>query len=206
MCSRANARWQPTIKPWGASNSPASRRPPRGLPQIEVTFDIDANGIVHVAATDKATGKEQSIRITASSGLSQEEIDRLVNEAKTHASADRQKRELVDARNQADALIYTTEKSLADLAGKIDASSRDAVQQSINQLKEAVKGEDTARIRQLTEELNRTAQAMAQSAYGQPQGADTHQGPYGAAGQPGDTRKSGSGDDEVVDAEYEEVA
>jgi molecular chaperone DnaK len=181
---------------------------PRGMPQIEVTFDIDANGIVHVSATDKATGKAQSIQITASSGLSQEEIDRLVSEAKTHASSDRQRRELVEARNQADAMIYNTEKSLNDLAAKIDESSKSTVQNAIAQLKEAVKGDDTARIRQLTEELSRTAQAMAQSVYSQAGAAGGRQG--ASYGPSANAQTSGSGhgrsDDDVVDAEYEEVA
>jgi molecular chaperone DnaK len=177
---------------------------PRGMPQIEVTFDIDANGIVHVSATDKATGKAQSIQITAASGLSKEEIDRLINEAQIHASSDRQRRELVDARNQADALIYNTEKSLTDLADKIDATAKSSVENVIQQLKEAVRGEDTGRIRQLTEELNSTAQAMAQSVYGQPGGAQAHQAP--PHGGQGPHRAGGRNDDDVVDADFEEVA
>jgi molecular chaperone DnaK len=181
---------------------------PRGMPQIEVTFDIDANGIVHVSAKDKATGKEQSIQITASSGLSKEEIDGLVREAQSHASSDRQRRELVEARNAADHMIYTTEKSLADLGAKIDANSRSMVQTAVSQLKEVVAGNDIARIRQLTEELNRNSQAMAQSVYSQTNatgrqaggGSGRNSGPAG--GHPNSGRK----DDDVVDAEYEEVA
>ena len=181
---------------------------PRGMPQIEVTFDIDANGIVHVSARDKATGKEQSIQITSSSGLSKEEIDGLVREAQTHASSDRQRRELVEARNAADHMIYTTEKSLADLGAKIDANSRSMVQTAIRQLKEAVAGDDIARIRQLTEELNRNSQAMARSVYSQTNAAGRQAGGGSGhdSGPAGGHPNSGRKDDDVVDAEYEEVA
>ena len=181
---------------------------PRGMPQIEVTFDIDANGIVHVSARDKATGKEQSIQITSSSGLSKEEIDGLVREAQTHASSDRQRRELVEARNAADHMIYTTEKSLADLGAKIDANSRSMVQTAIRQLKEAAAGDDIARIRQLTEELNRNSQAMARSVYSQTNAAGRQAGGGSGhdSGPAGGHPNSGRKDDDVVDAEYEEVA
>ena len=119
---------------------------PRGVPQIEVTFDIDANGIVSVSAKDLATSKEQSIKITASSGLSKEEIDRLIREAETHADEDKKKKDLVEARNHADALIYSTEKSLKDLGEKVDAETRRKVEEAIGPLKKAIEGEDADEI------------------------------------------------------------
>ena len=130
---------------------------PRGTPQIEVSFDIDANGIVSVAAKDMASGKEQSIRITASSGLDQTEIDRLIKEAEMNADTDRRKKGLVDARNEADGLVYTTSKSLADLGDKIDAGSRQQAEAAVASLKAAMAGEDTAEIRRLTDELTTTS-------------------------------------------------
>ncbi len=126
---------------------------PRGIPQIEVTFDIDANGIVEVSAKDQATDKKQSIRITSSSGLSQEEIDRLVNDAAIHADEDRQKKALVDARNQADALIYQVEKSLSELGGQLDPSTRSSVEATIQELKQAMDSENLDEIRRLTDAL-----------------------------------------------------
>jgi molecular chaperone DnaK len=176
---------------------------PRGVPQIEVTFDIDANGIVHVSAKDMATGKAQSIQITASSGLSQDEIDRLVKEAEANVDSDRRKRSLIDARNAADALVYTAEKSLAELGDKIDEGSRSQVSSAVAQLKAAMGGEDVAEIQRLTEELNRIAQAMSTTAY-QSAGAapgSAHNGEAGASDRP-----SNDDDDDIVDAEFQEVA
>ena len=173
---------------------------PRGTPQIEVAFDIDANGIVEVSAKDQATGKQQSIRITHSSGLSQEEIDRLVNDARLHAEDDRRKKERVDARNAADGLIYSTEKTLAEQADKIDPGTRAEVERATGDLKRAVEGDNIDEIRRLTETLTHASHALAQSMYQQ---AGTQAGPdSGNAPRPS---ASGS-DDEVVDAEYEEVA
>jgi len=173
---------------------------PRGTPQIEVAFDIDANGIVEVSAKDQATGKQQSIRITHSSGLSQEEIDRLVNDARLHAEDDRRKKERVDARNAADGLIYSTEKTLAEQADKIDPGTRAEVERAKGDLKRAVEGDNIDEIRRLTETLTHASHALAQSMYQQ---AGTQAGPdSGNAPRPS---ASGS-DDEVVDAEYEEVA
>lgn len=177
---------------------------PRGVPQIEVSFDIDANGIVHVAAKDLATGKEQSIQITASSGLSQEEINNLIKDAELHADEDKKKKELVEARNQADALIYQTEKSLKDLGDKVDAETKGKVDEAISQLKKATEGEDTAEIKRLTEELTQSAHKLAEAMYQQAsqagqQQADGSEGPSGDQGGP-----SGA-DDDVVDADFEEV-
>jgi len=173
---------------------------PRGVPQIEVAFDIDANGIVSVSAKDQATGKKQSIRITASSGLNQEEIDRLVREAEMHADEDRRQKGLVDARNEADALIYTTERSLQELQDRLDESSRTQVSNAVEALKTAVKGDDVAEIRRLSEDLKRISQQMGSMAYSQAaSGAETGTGETGPAGS------SQKPQEDVVDAEFEEV-
>jgi molecular chaperone DnaK len=177
---------------------------PRGMPQIEVTFDIDANGIVEVSAKDQATGKQQSIRITASSGLSQEEIERLVRDAELHADEDRNKKELVDARNTADALIYTTEKSIKELGDKIDSAIISMVEGALNDLKGAMEGEDTAQIKRLTEVLTQASHKLAASMYQQASPSGAHQG-ESATDNTRDPASSGS-DDDVVDAEYQEVA
>ena len=170
---------------------------PRGLPQIEVTFDIDANGIVNVSAKDKATGKEQSIRITASSGLDKADIDRLVREAELNADADRRKKGLVEARNEADALVYTTEKTLQELESRLDDASRSQAQNAVQALKTAMQGDDVSEIRRLSEDLKRIAQQIGSMAYSQNAG-----GPSGT-----DARSSASPQKEdVVDAEFEEVA
>jgi molecular chaperone DnaK len=169
---------------------------PRGMPQIEVTFDIDANGIVSVAAKDQATGKEQSIRITASSGLNKEEIDRLVREAELNADDDRRKKGLVDARNEADALVYTTEKSLQELQDRLDEGSRTQVRNAVQALKAAMKGNDVSEIRRLSEDLKRIAQQMGSMAYSQASAGPTK----GEAASGGTSKK-----DDVVDAEFEEV-
>jgi len=172
---------------------------PRRLPQIEVTFDIDADGIVNVSARDKGTGKEQSIQITASSGLSQEEIDRLVRDAEMHAEDDRQKRDLVDARNQADALIYTTEKSLSDMQGKADPATLSEVEDAMGRLKESLPGNDVEAIRHRTQGLTQASHKLAESAYRQSPGAS-------GAQDSTSTANTSNEDDTVVDAEYEEVA
>ena len=177
---------------------------PRGLPQIEVTFDIDANGIVNVSAKDQATGKEQSISITASSGLSKEEIDRLVNEAKTYADEDRRKRGLIDARNEADGLVYTTEKALADFGDRIDPESRNRALAAISGLKQAMEGDDPARIRELSSELSAINQGLSQAAAGPQPGGQT--GPAPGAGQASAGNPGFSQDDDIIDAEYQDVA
>jgi len=166
---------------------------PRGMPQIEVTFDIDANGILHVSAKDKATGKEQKIVIKASSGLSDEEIQRMVSEAEAHADEDAKFRELVNVRNQADAMLHATEKSLAELGEKVEASERGRIESAVADLKDALKGEDKGKIEAKTSALAEASASIAQKAYEQSQpGAD------GASAGSG-------GDDGVVDAEFEEV-
>jgi molecular chaperone DnaK len=178
---------------------------PRGAPQIEVAFDIDANGIVEVSAQDKATGKQQSIRITHSSGLSQEEIDRLVREAEQNAAEDRVKKELVDARNEADGLIYSTEKSLSDMGASIDAADRNAVQEAIDRLKQAMNTSDTSEIKRLTAALTSEAHRLASSAYGQ-QNANAGGPSSSGAGHTHQNQGNAGTEDDVVDADFEEVA
>jgi len=177
---------------------------PRGMPQIEVTFDIDANGIVDVSAKDMATGKQQSIRITASSGLTQEEIDRLVRDAELHAQEDRSKKNLVDARNTADALVYTTEKSLAELGDKIDEGIRTEVENAVKNLKHAMEGEDAAEVRRLTDVLTQASHKMASAVYQNAQGAGEPK--HGYHGQNTKETPSYGSDDDVIDADYQEVA
>ena len=175
---------------------------PRGIPQIEVTFDIDANGIVNVSAKDQATGKEQSIQITASSGLSQEEIDNLVRDAEMHAEEDKKKRELVEARNQADALIYSTEKSITELGDKVDSETKSKVEEATAALKKAIEGEDTEEIKRCSEALTNASHKLAEAMYQQASAAGQQPGAEGAsANQAG----GAAPDEDVVDADFEEV-
>jgi molecular chaperone DnaK len=177
----------------------------RGVPQIEVAFDIDANGIVEVSATNKATGKAQSIKITHSSGLSREDIDRLVKEAELHTEEDRHKRDRVEARNAADAMIHATEKSLVELGGKTAADERSRVEEAIANLKRAMDGADTGDIKRLTEELHLASQRLAAGLYQQSTAAGAGQDhtPEGSRSRANPT--ASSRDEEVVEAEYEEV-
>ena len=167
----------------------------RGIPQIEVTFDIDANGILHVTAEDKATGKEQKIIIKASSGLLDEEIEKMIAEAEAHAEEDKKFRELVDVRNQADALVHATEKSLSDLGEKAGAEERAQVESAISDLKQALKGDDKEVLETKTKALAEASAGLAQKAYEQAQ-----QAAGGDSAGPG-----AAADDSVVDAEFEEV-
>jgi molecular chaperone DnaK len=175
---------------------------PRGMPQIEVTFDIDANGIVNVSAKDLGTGKEQSIKITASSGLSEEEIEKLVKDAELHSEEDKKKRELVDARNAADSLIYATEKSIKEAADKLDAGTKGDIENAIANLKKAMEGEDTAEIKRLSEELTQASHKLAEVLYAQTGQAQAQPGPEPGAGA---SAESAQQDEEVVDADFEEV-
>ena len=177
---------------------------PRGAPQVEETFDTDADGIVSVSAKDLATNKEQSIKITASSGLSKEEIDRLVREAEAHAEEDKQKKELVEARNHADALIYSTEKSLKDLGEKVDAETRQKVEAAIGPLREAMAGEDVEAIRQRSEALTQASHKLAEAMY-QQASAGGEGGPGGGPSAGGGQGQTGGAEDDVVDADFEEV-
>jgi molecular chaperone DnaK len=172
---------------------------PRGVPQIDVTFDIDANGILHVSAKDLGTGKEQSIRITASSGLSQAEIDKMVKDAESHSAEDHKKRELVEARNQADGLVYTTEKSLKEHGDKVDEVTRNNIQQALDELKKVMETDNAETIKQNTEALAQAAHKLAEVMYAQAQAAGDAAEP-GAGGDVGATGK-----EDVVEAEFEEV-
>jgi molecular chaperone DnaK len=175
---------------------------PRGMPQIEVTFDIDANGIVNVSAKDLGTGKEQSIRITASSGLSEEEINGLVKDAELHAEEDRNKRELIDTRNAADSQIYSIEKSMKEAGDKIDAGTRSEIETAISSLKKAMEGENTAEIKRLSDELTQVSHKIAEILYAQAsQEGQAQTGAESAAGAGGSAKQ----DEDVVDADFEEV-
>ncbi len=174
---------------------------PRGVPQIEVTFDIDANGIVNVSALDKATNKAQSIRIQASGGLSDNEIERMVKEAETHAATDKKRRELVEAKNQAEALVHSTERTLQELGDKVSDADRKAVEAAMSELKTASAGEDAARIVAKADDLAKAAMKLGEALYRQAGGADAAQTGSGGAGQSGASSPS----DGVVDAEFEEV-
>ena len=171
---------------------------PRGVPQIEVTFDIDANGIVNVSALDKATQKAQSIRIQASGGLTDADIQRMVKEAESHAADDKKRRELVEAKNQGEALLHSTERSLADLGDKVSEADKAAIEKALTELRAAQEGEDREKIISKIEALARVAMKLGEAAYGQ--GAGDAPG-----AQAGGAKEQGDGGDGVVDAEFEEV-
>jgi molecular chaperone DnaK len=171
---------------------------PRGVPQIEVIFDIDANGIMHVSAKDKATGKEQSIQIKASSGLSDDEIEKMVKDAEEHAEEDRKFHELIDVRNQADALIHATRKSMSDLGDKVEASEKTDIEAAIEALEKVIKGDDKAAIEAKTKALADISGKLAERVYKEQAGQG--EAPAGDAS----TSQTGAEED-VVDAEFEEV-
>jgi molecular chaperone DnaK len=186
---------------------------PRGMPQVEVTFDIDANGILNVSAKDKATGKEQRIVIRASSGLQDEEIKRMVKDAEAHAAEDRKFRELVDTRNRADAMVHSVEKALKDLGEKVSGDERAKAESALSDLRTVLKSDDKDAIEKKTEALTQASAAIAQRAYA----ASQPPGGQGAAGgdSPAPGTEGGTGDapgaagakssENVVDAEFEEV-
>jgi len=182
---------------------------PRGVPQVEVTFDIDANGIVHVAAKDLGTGREQSIKITASSGLSEQEIQQMVRDAESHAEEDRKKRELIDARNQADSLVYMTEKSLKEHGSKVDSSVVSAIESAVARTKTAIAGEDVNAIKSAMDELQQSSHKLAEAMYQQAAGGAAGAGGYSAGGphaeQAGGPSASAKPEDDVVDADFTEV-
>jgi len=175
---------------------------PRGLPQIEVTFDIDANGIVAVSAKDLGTGKEQSIKITASSGLSEQEIQQMVNDAESHAEEDRKKRELIDARNQADSMVYMTEKSLKEYGDKVDAATKSAIEAAVAKTKSAMEGNEILEIKSAMEELQQASHKLAEAMYQQASAGAGGSGPGAGPEGAGPSRKP---DEDVVDADFEEV-
>ena len=171
---------------------------PRGMPQIEVTFDIDSNGILHVSAKDKATGKENKIKITAGSGLSDEEIERMVQDAETHAEEDRKARELVDARNQGEAMIHTVRKTLSEAGDKVEDGEKASIESAISDLEEALKTEDVAEIQAKTNALMESSHKMAEQMYQEQAGEAPAGSDAASAGE------APAGED-VVDAEFEEV-
>jgi molecular chaperone DnaK len=167
---------------------------PRGMPQIEVTFDIDANGIVNVSAKDKATGKEQQIRIQASGGLSEADIQKMVKDAEANAAEDKKRREAVDAKNHADSLVHSTEKALAEHGSKVEESERRAIEDAVGDLKEALKGDDAEAIKAKTNTLAQASMKLGEAMYKQQAESDAAR----------DAAKDAAKDD-VVDAEFTEV-
>ena len=198
---REMAAYNKTLGKFHLDNIPSA---PRGVPQIEVTFDIDANGIVHVSAKDLGTGNEQEITITASTNLSDDEIDKAVKDAEKFAAEDKAKKEEIDTRNNADSLVYQSEKSLKDLGDKVDAADKAAVEAEIAKVKEALKGTDTEAIKKATEALSAKFYEVSAKVYqaANPQGGS--QGPEGPQG-PTDGGQASGGDDNVVDTDYEVV-
>jgi molecular chaperone DnaK len=174
---------------------------PRGVPQIEVTFDIDANGIVSVGAKDLGTGKEQSIKITASSGLSKEEIERMVNDAKAHAEEDRKRRETVEVRNKLDTLVYSTEKTLGELGDKASPELKGSVNTALEDAKKALEGGEQEAMKTATDALEKVSHKLAEEAYKKA----AAEGAAGAQAGAGAEKQEGVKDDDVVDADYEEV-
>ncbi len=166
---------------------------PRGVPQIEVTFDIDANGIVNVTAKDKATNKEQQIRIQASGGLSESDIDKMVKDAELHAAEDKKRRELVDVRNQAEAMIHSAEKSLTEYAGKIADSDKSAVEAAVASLKGVVQGEDVEAIKAKTNDLAQASMKLGEALY------------KAGNAEPGAAEGQAAPKDDVIDADFKEV-
>jgi molecular chaperone DnaK len=178
---------------------------PRGVPQIEVSFDIDANGILNVSAKDKATGKQQSITIRASSGLSDDEIDKMVKDAEAHAEEDKRFHELVTTRNQADSLVHATRKSMADLGDKLEADEKSSIEAALKDLEEVMKGNDKDAIEAKMQALSAASAKMAERIYGQQQGAEGAAAGAAGAEAGADAGHSGGHADDVVDAEFEEV-
>jgi molecular chaperone DnaK len=180
---------------------------PRGVPQIEVAFNIDANGILNVSAKDKATGKEQSIVIKASSGLSDEEIDKMVKDAEAHAEEDRKAKELVEARNMAENMIHATRKSIEELGDKVEDSEKSEIEAAIKDLEESLKGNDKDEIEDKTKKLTDVAGKLAERAYQAASEAQAQEGQTASGAGNGSDGGDGSAnqDDDVVDAEFEEV-
>jgi molecular chaperone DnaK len=173
---------------------------PRGMPQIEVTFDIDANGIVNVSAKDKATGKEQQIRIQASGGLDEKEIERMVQEAEANAEEDKKKKALIEARNHADSLIYSTEKSLKEYGDKVGAGDKAAIEQAVAELRGVLDGADVETIKARTDALAQASMKLGEAMYKAQAETDGPGVDDGAGGG-----RDGGADDGVVDADFEEV-
>jgi molecular chaperone DnaK len=177
---------------------------PRGIPQIEVTFDIDANGILNVNAKDKATGKEQSVTITASTNLDKGEVERMVEESKAHEAEDQQRKEFADARNAGDSLAYQTEKTLNELGDKVPEGDRESIESKVSELREALEGDDIERIKQLTEEVQQASHALSQQLYAQEGESDGSQ-PQPEAEAEGGSAPSGEEEGDVVEGEFREA-
>jgi molecular chaperone DnaK len=179
---------------------------PRGIPQIEVTFDIDANGIVHVNAKDLGTGKEQSIKITASSGLSEAEIEKLVKNAEAHAEEDKRRKELIEARNQADSMVYSVEKNIKEFGDKVDAAEKAKIEEAITKAKKALEGDDIEAIKKTQDELMNVSHKLAEAMYAKTAGGPGGPRADGGAQQQGaEQQSSGKKNDDVVDADFEDV-
>jgi molecular chaperone DnaK len=176
---------------------------PRGVPQIEVTFDIDANGILNVSAKDRATGKEQAITITASSGLTKDDIDKMVRDSETHADEDKQRREEIEVTNQADSLAYSIERQLAEHGDKVPAADKAAIEDAIKEVRAALEAKDVARVKQASEALTKASHKMAEALY-----RDAQAKTPGAGGTPpgnGGNGRTKTAEGEVVDAEFEDL-
>ena len=170
---------------------------PRGLPQIEVVFDIDANGILHVSAQDKASGKQQSVTITASTNLNKGEVERMVREAEINKATDERRKKLIEARNEGDTLAYSVERALGDLNGQVSASDRQAIEQLIGELHKATKGEDVTAIRNAMEQVQQASYRMSEQAYGA--------GANGAEGSSGNGTYGSAGEEDIVEGEFRAV-
>ena len=177
---------------------------PRGIPQIEVTFDIDANGILNVNAKDKATGKEQSVTITASTNLDKSDVERMVEESKSHEAEDQKRKEFADARNAGDSLAYQTEKTLNELGDKVPEGDRESIEGKVSELREALEGDDIERIKQLTEEVQQASHALSQQLYAQEGEGDESQ-PQPEAEAEGGSAPSGEEEGDVVEGEFREA-
>ena len=196
MSFKVSANWPVITRVWDVSDSKASQPAPRGTPQIEVTFDIDANGILHVTARDKATGREQKVTITASSGLAKDEVEKMVQDAKQHAQEDRQRREEIEERNRADSLAYQAEHTLQEMGEKIAPTLRGEVEERVKALRDALAGTDMTRIRSASADLASTTERIGQEAPAQP----------GAAPLGRETASAPSGQEaETIEGEYHEV-
>ena len=176
---------------------------PRGVPQVEVTFDIDANGILNVSAKDTATGKEQAITITASSGLTKDDIDKMVGDAEAHADEDKKRREEIEVTNQADSLAYSIERQLAEHGDKVAAADKAAIEEAIKEVREALKANDVARVKQASEALTKASHKMAEALYRDAQAKAPGAGDRPPASDGNGRTKTAEG--EVVDAEFEDL-
>jgi len=178
---------------------------PRGMPQVEVTFDIDANGILHVAARDKATGKEQKVTVTASTNLAKGDIERMVSEAREHGADDRRRKELVEARNNADSLVYQTEKALNDLGERLPAVERENIRRKVLDLRSAIEGDDVNHIRRLSDDLQNAFHALSQQVSAQQQAGSAYESGNGSSKRNADHPASANDEGEVIEGQFHEI-